>query len=486
METNRTTEIEEYKIEQKGTRLLFAMILYFIADFFPIIIGFFYTPQSLRLINYVSIGQYIANVIILQQIIGRLSFCSIFITLSFIFHQTHIILYVFDIDADMLFDSYNVFSENITSQATWFVIQTNCILLSGMLLGIHFSTVFKTNSDNEKKTDYNAIVEVCKYLMFVGILLLLYRHYLRYSIGVNEGYVATLGKTAVSNGFIITFSYFFFISFCIWIKYSQRSKAFITSLILIYTAIEIIYMSTGNRYEPIVSLLLIAYYYKNRFYSKLKPQQIIILLITVLIVCQLTVFISKARTETNIVDYASFEYLSPNDFFKSFFGEFGNSIYNVCQCFSYYSRGFSLVHFFEIGSIFLHIIPGLASISEKTIVLTMYVLGLPNYTNMGGSFIGELYFWGGINGFILALPIGLIIGYYEKERVNGSVLHILLKTSVQFSLLFIVRGYLYENLRTIVWFIIVATIFYNSIVNKKTYSNRNASGDTHDSMHFSS
>jgi hypothetical protein len=228
-------------------------------------------------------------------------------------------------------------------------------------------------------------------------------------------------------------------------------------------------MMTGNRYEPMVVMICIAIYYKESFIKKIKPWQFVLIIAMAYFLLKIISAISANRLLVNTLSLSDlFNTSGGIQVLYSIFGEFGEAIYNVAQGVKYFPSSFSVSQFSRIFMTFLHIIPGLATAIPEAKNSLYYIYNFPNHFAMGGSYIGEMYFWAGSIGFILAFPIGYLMGFIENKKGDNRGYFVFLRVAMYLAFLSLIRGYLFNSMRVVVWFYIISMVLMNTKLPRLT------------------
>lgn len=417
---------------------------------------------SLVALNYVSIAQIIINAVMLFIIEGNTGFCVLFLCLSFLFHQSHLLLTSFGIDTWMLFNTFSRFSVETTFTASSFVLKSNVFLCLGMIIGARKSNrkqKIERIKDQEHINRKRATVG--GWLCIVGFICNFYKFTKIGSLAAGGGYLATF-ETSI-NGIILTFSSFFILGFCVWMLYTMESRRKVTLLCILIIVYEMLYMMTGNRYEPVIAIICLVVFYKERYIERITVKTWVLVFIAGYLMMSVITMISSARANLDSINFISiFNGKYGLAMLYAAMGEFGGTIYNVAQSVSEFPEDFSFIQFSKILVTLLHIVPGLASIVPNSENILYYINNFTNHYAMGGSYIGEMYFWAGKAGFILALPLGAAIGYLSTLSTTSSKQYVFLRVAFYVAFLSIIRGYLFNTLRVIVWFGLIAYILMNS------------------------
>lgn len=435
-------------------------IFYIIINLLSFFSEYLFNTGNYKEINIISILQLTVNMLMVYSLSKKAIVSLLFLSLSFLVHQSHLILTSNDINTWMLFDTYSKFSYGTAFVATCFVLKSNCFLSLGMIYGIRLSRRYSMeNLTKNIRMNYSddEIANVGGLLCIFGMFFNLYKFICVFSASKNGGYLATF-KTGL-DGIVLTFSSFFVLCFCVWLKHTKESRIKVSFFCILIVLYEFLYMTTGNRYEPVISIVCILIFYKEKYISKIKPVVLLSLFGVAYLILSVLVAISESRNSTQLINlYQVTDLYSIEQLSSAVAGEFGEAIYNVAQCVEFFPSSFSLFQFLKIFYCIVHIIPGLASRIPNSENVLYYINNFPNHYAMGGSYIGEMYFWAGKTGYILAFPLGILITYSICLDVTNRKHYVFLKVGLYLAFFSIIRGYLFNSIRVIVWLWIISSI----------------------------
>lgn len=437
-----------YSLEKR-----FSIGVFLVINLYIILVTQLKNDLSLFELNTLSIIQLLVNCIIIYFAKKKIGIAFIFYLLSYIFHQSQLLLTIENVDIPLLFETYSRLPINVTTKATIFVLYSNICLAIGILWGMN---CLKGKKHKKIEVDNQKLSLVSGYIACFSIPFCIYRLIIWINLYRAGGYLETYESGI--NGIVSTIAAFFSISFCLWINTTQVSKKkiqFYCFLILIY---EILVMSTGNRYNAILDIVCIFMFYRERFVSKVNIVKVVVFCIVGYFALGGLMAISQIRGSGGTIDLSQVIQSGGGAIYiQEAMAEFGCAIYNVSLAIQYFPETFSMQQFIKIFITPIHIIPGLSSLFPGIEKILYYIYNFPDSYAMGGSYIGEMYFWAGKMGCLLAIPLGAIVGFVQNIR-NNKAIYLALKVTLYFALLRLIRGYLFESFRTIVWFLIIVAI----------------------------
>lgn len=405
------------------------------------------------------------------------SLTTLFLIFSFVTHLGILIIFGFKIDIALPWDPLISITPNVFKEACYFTVICHAFLTFGMCLVLSKrkkcinSEQQKDKIEHEKRELYLA-KKVGITLFILGICPMLYIDINRIMLYMNGNYVSTY-EVGV-NGFVIIIARMAEIGAMLLLIGNHKNKKksqFIIFLILVYQSL-ILY--TGNRGRPVMYILVIFFIYYN-FIKGIKFKEFINIAIVLYFVGFLLTFIGQVRMLS--IDNVN----ALLDVFGKSFLEF--SIFKILAEFgvTIITLGYSLVFFpslipFQIGTnylaSFLTIFPNINGILFPIVNKTIYIYNWPSNVrvNLGGSYLGELYYSFGSFSFIFAIFIGMMVAFVsnqinkyiaEKKYVKLSIYLILF-----INLLWWIRNYFGDMVRECVWISLIIIILYKIFNNK--------------------
>lgn len=281
--------------------------------------------------------------------------------------------------------------------------------------------------------DNTKIVSKAALYMFLvtGIVAFPLICYSAYST-VTLGFFAASTRSYLSSKVIFKIAQtFFFPSGLLFICFNtnKRKQKIVTSIILIYCAMQII---AGDRTNGLTGVLVIIFYYvfANKEVSKKKKHSIIteILFGAILgVIVIVLVYIAKARVSDTRITFS--EVLS-NGIFKSFFAELGFNFTTICFVMTYVPYITKFQYGLTYISSFLCLIPKsldptgtISLLSEGLGEMWLYNINQMHYGELlnfgvGFSVIGESFYNFGWYGILCFFVIGWIIASLLGKDLN--------------------------------------------------------------------
>ncbi len=428
-----------------------------------------YSPNNsvdpLFTLNMLSLCQLICGILFLIMNCSYANFAILFVLLSFLFHQSHLFLTAFSVDVPQLFNTYQLFSPDITSQASLFVLQANIFLYTGIWLGCSLLRRFRLSFSiiSPSLITTQKLNQLGGKLFLLGLPFNIYMLLKVVMLAKTGGYLASFEHNI--NGFVLTFASFMPMGFCLWLSGCEnKKKASLATLYFVFY--QLLIMQSGHRYDAIVALLIVGLIYYERYLTSLKGLYIVLGGFFSYIGLGVLNIISNMRSQGLIsLDILARTFSFKENYLFVTMGEFGAAIYNVAQAVTYLPAEFNLSQFSKIFLTFTHLIPGLSKFIPNIDSILYYVNNFPNHSAMGGSYIGEIYFWAGEYGYLLSIVVGILVGYACK--LNNNKNNALYQIPLYFFLLPLIRGYWFAGIRLFVWYYIVIWIMHHVVLKKK-------------------
>lgn len=439
-----------------------------------IIIAFDYFAeiQSLSTISTLSLIQLSINCFLVLLINKKITFCFIFIIISFIFHQSHFFLESIGYKEKMFFDSFSLFPLRTCIDSGLLILKSNFMLMLGYICGHSLSHKSLYDKDKKNESDLNeitntAILKTSSTVFTIGLILSLYIFSKLITVTYYDGYLETYNLTIY--GTFQTLSFLSLIGFCVWISFTRRDEAFIKKATLAYMLMSFVIVLSGNRYNAYVAIILVFLYYEERIRIKTKPLKIIFALIVVYCILWISISLRDFRS-LGIGNISSKDLLSQNlnalDVVLDSMNEFGGEIYNVVQVITYFPSQFSMDRFFSSILIITILVPTLPSIMGIDKYVFYYTQSLPDNFAMGGSYIAEVYFWGGENGCFFLIPLGFLIFFFDNRSMKSLKQYAFIRVSFHLACVFLIRGYFSTFIKDLIWLSVIPIIIYHCY-NKK-------------------
>lgn len=409
---------------------------------------------------------------------GFFSLSKIFVLLLYLFNFGQVILY------GILDPNYR-YVNSITQYPK--EIYTKALMLAFMC--ISFTAVgIITNVDSQENIDYsnNNLDELNNYKSnlskSIGIVILVislpFQAYISFS---NIMASKVVGYTnAFNGGFIFSIGSLAVIGFAMMIVSSRRYNF----LFIIAACFYLVSMISGDRDMPVINLLLLLYVYSFRniaLFQKQKFRKIVVIIILVyagfMFLESIEVMRSGGAFDINSFQSA-FEKTANRGVIKSACYEFGSTIYTTSATIDYLNKTSG----FGYGTTILF--SPLAALPNFLININSFIEGNLNYglilqkygisgiwSNIGGSYVGELVYNFGYLSIVFAFVFGRIISSISNKLdsflVNEDYYHASYYFGLYVGFVYWVRAYFYNGARVFVWSSIIIFILSQISAHRK-------------------
>lgn len=423
------------------------------------------------------VAYYIANKTIKLKLF---SLSTLFVTLIFLFHFGQLLLIAFFPDVIELFSFrivVNYFTDTEACYALRIMNIAFVVLAIGTLLPSKWYKATRMSYDN---INYFQVAKRIILLTFpFKVVIDLLTVYYSFTIGFSQ---TSLWLQSVPN-FIRSFGKISMMGFAILIvalttKPQKQKRVFI--FVLIYLAVL---MLSGWRSENIAYLTVFAYLFLSTR-PKIKLKNVIVYAVAgYFMLCFVQVVADmRSSSDRSIAGYS--EMLSTMLFggglvlFDSL-RELGNTGYTAeCVLINWLSNfdpSWGKSYFLGLTAILPNItgLPGqLTESAAFATQLQQHNMVLSEYTNIGGSVLGEFFFnFGVIGGIIFAFFVGKIIGWFSDNAnrciLGGHYYFLIFAIPVMFASLYWVRDSFGHLIRDVVWGILLTLIIINSMKHKR-------------------
>ena len=231
-------------------------------------------------------------------------------------------------------------------------------------------------------------------------------------------------------------------------------------------------MLTGNRLFAVGAICVLFYCYKM-LTKKTLLRQAIITLVIMYFVAGIVTSISHLRLNSvlTLSSILSDSFSNSNQTFLYILEEFGGTFKTplmvMQQVPSYTDYSYGLTYIKSLITIIPNFNDSIRSIYQQSI----YLFSLRGTAAMGGSYIGEMYFNFGYFSFVLAIPIGAVIGKLTDKAdqliMNRKYIEFSYYIMIVFGLYMWVRGYFTELIRGPIWAALLIYIVNSIIVSLK-------------------
>lgn len=444
---------------------LISLILYFCLN----IVSKMEYQTAIEVIGYFVIFQVLLTFVAYRLTkIEMFSLSGAFTWLNYLFHLGQPVIkaltsnYQFDYDVSLIIVS-DAFMESLIFSYLMIVMVSAGILLTKSV---------EREKVIHKKRKFSEIS--AKNLFKIGSIITvltfpieMYIQITKIFVARNSGYLATF-DVEVSGviGFISTFS---LVGVIIMILGSKNHFKRGTIILGLYSVFYVITMFSGGRMWQVIKLLLVLYYYIKTYDIKITKKNIVILLL-------LAYF--GAGFMSAVADFRSYDVQSNDYVFQvitdvfvenpilKIVEEFGGTIYTVGLT----VQKTPFVIPFSMGSQFItnfvSILPNVND-SIATINNNSNFTLLLDTPNIGGSFVGEMYYSFHYFAFIPAILIGILVQIITKKIENSledeNYRFIIYSLMFQYSFISWIRGassILYRNhIFAVIFIYILSSIF---------------------------
>lgn len=420
----------------------------------------------INLIAFFSIIQMIISFIYLsKKSISIFSLAGLFIVFTYIFHFGH--SYIYLIDSQYSFSISNIIKNDYKNAIT-------ALLFTFSLLPFIVYGMGHVNKFIKKRKSY--YIPLNKDLYFImGLLIILICFPIKLYIDVNKIILFFQGGYNLSyafrlNGILTQIANFHFVGFILLIlvfKDNKKISNIITLFLIVYQCIT---MLTGNRGIQLISIIFTLYIY-YKFIRNPNKYDIIFLTIAIFFGMKFLSVMSMQRGDgfNTLSDLISMVFSFDTEILFSIFDEFGYTLQTLVLEFrNNINHTFGLTYIYSLFTV----LPNIGSFLNDITYNACYVNAL-NYPQIGGSYIGELYFNFGYLSFffsiILGFAIGLVSQKLEEYINNNKLLHTSIILMPCISILWWVRNYFKDMPREFIWgliFFLALYKFSNMIINK--------------------
>ncbi|MER2227472.1 MAG: O-antigen polysaccharide polymerase Wzy [Carnobacterium sp.] len=408
----------------------------------------------LKLDNYQASQKIIGFVVILQITLTFIAFLMLkieflslsgsFVWLNYLFHLSQPIIKAVSPQYDFAFDvSIYVFPATYLESLKYSYLMI-ILVTSGVMFYKCFEkeTVYKKYMYSTISLDnlfkIGSIVFSCTFPieMYIQINRIL--------VARNSGYLATF-EVEVSGliSLLATFSLIGMVMMLLGSKHHFLRGNILTGFYLLF---YIIAMFSGGRMWQVIKILLILYYYIKTYDIKIKGKNLIL----IVVIGYLGAGFMSAVADFRAYDVQSSDYILQiisnvfvNNPILQIMEEFGGSVYTVALTIQ--KTVFELPVSFgkQFLTNFVSLVPNLSYKISEILDRSNYVL-LLKMPNIGGSFVGEIYYSFKYFAIFPAFLIGFILQYFTTKIENGiknTDFHFIIYTIMfQYSVVSWVRG----------------------------------------------
>lgn len=411
-----------------------------------------YDDNWIKRLAIIAIFQLLSSIII--YLINGDSIYSLVVLFTLLYY----LFYFGQLIINGLFTSYSfsryirnffMFSNEIQYRATVFALVIIQIITIVSILTNNNSVRLKAHNNNCLNIQRTRVAAFFFIIICLPVNLYLS---LRAIVASRLSYLAALRSITSTGGYMLQFSIFLVIGFCLLLYcYPKRINA-------IYW-VEIVYylftMLSGNRIYSMISICLVTINYI--YITDIKKKDIVLFGVVGVIILKIVVAVSRLRLvgTISITSIFNMVFSLNNSLILQMMEEFGGTIQSVIVP----MRGIPLESTYGYGITY---ISGLVSmlinihgIFDEVLVNTVYLNAFSGVQSLGGSFVGELYYNFGYFSYVFAVVIGFLLRFvsnridiYAKERDTYRLAKMLMPA---YSLIIWIRGYFMFMTRSVLW-----------------------------------
>lgn len=446
------------KMETNTQKLKVSMIYMIIFMFYNIIL--YIIPGSqfeiwvkvLAIFSVFLFGVDTAFFMILRKKLFSVAY--IFVALSFLFHIGQVILHAFFEDYNYIItDCLKMYPQELTRNALFFSINIIQIVTFFILLSTDTKRKRESRRPRFNKIN-NEQIRIIGWILFI-ITVPMKFVYIKTAISVVQDDTYVSSTVAGFSGIYIQISNFCIISFVILLLAYSYNKIMQIIILGFGVSFFVWSMLSGGRIYSVISILILFLCYINT--NNISSKKIVLIVAFGVLLLQLITSITYIRTthDFNIISLIQYAFNPANNFILKTLDEFGGTVATVIFTFDEvpryvdFHKGLSYIKAWMLVG--LNINGVLEQISREV----AYTLILSRKFNLGGSYIGELYYNFGYLGYVFSPVIGLFIG--KLSEISDYCLE--KRLVIEFALLVMpiyasiswIRGYFNSFPRASVW-----------------------------------
>lgn len=418
-----------------------------------------------------SLVQLLGNVYIFSRLqVKALSFPSIFLALSYLFHFGHIILYAFNLSfGNKGLSALWYYDIDIYNQTLIFVYLVLYFLSLGFIVTL--SRFHDTNNLNHAKikeeSNYKIIILGWIFIL-IGIIPTISIEYLKLSTFIQSGYNELFNlnirdyvqviANCINFGFI-----------ALLVGYSDKSKKKANLVFFFAVCFKCFQMVSGGRGESLAFILTFFLIWVSLIH-KMKIKEFIAFFIIGFLSLFLISFIANFRiSDISLSSFIeTFKLTLQYNPIISVIAEFGSTLTTVC--FTMVSIGLTKNFSYGINYIapILYVFPNIGGFNEKIVDSSVFIRHIEKFDQpMGGSYIGELFYSFGWLGVLFAFLIGVLVafiflGLKKNKELNNKFKYVLYAQTIPYFFIWI-RGYFGGMYRGIIWHSMLAVLIWKMI-----------------------
>ncbi len=393
------------------------------------------------------------------------SVAYVFVALSFLFHLGQVVLHAFFkgynyISADFI----KMYPEELTKNALLF--SFNIIQIVSIFILLSTDTKEKKKSRKPRFNKINNLqLKMIGWIICIITVPMKYI-YIRTAIRIVQDETYVRSTVEGFSGVYIQISNFSIIAFVILLFAYSYNKV-IQKAILLFALLFFLWgMLSGGRIYSVISILILFLCYARINCSKISFKSVLIIVAFAVLFLQLVTAITYVRTThdfhiTNLIQYA---FQPSNNFLLKVLDEFGGTIGTVIFAFDEiprnieFHKGFSYIKSWMLVGLNIN---GVLNQISKEIA---YPVLFSRKFNLGGSYIGELYYNFGYFSYFFAPFVGVFIGKLSELSEyclnNRLVVELALLVMPIYGSILWIRGYFDSFTRASVWGAIFILILY--------------------------
>lgn len=366
--------------------------------------------QNIKILCLFSIIELIYGLILLFLHNGNIvSICSMFWSISFIFHIGDVIFVELFGCETILPEIYS--NAGVLIFSVKFIFFSHALLLLGMLLPI---------KNKKKKRHFIQYLNTARVrwiafaCLIIGIYPKFYMDIQQYLLRKSGGYLNTYSFDKSGIGGRGTLYY---LGMELLLFTLKDNKKLAKKIVLLAPCGEIFALLSGNRFYSIVFILVLIYIYTT-FIQKVDSKNILFYICIFIVLCIVISVIRETRMESfsaaenvNMLDY----FITKNPIIGAI-QELGGSIKTVVWCRRFVPDRVNYAYGRTYTDSFIRMIPGIKLINFDSDYLS-YVSTLPYNLAMGGSWIAELYYNFSAIGAIFSYILGYVLAKIDKKFV---------------------------------------------------------------------
>lgn len=393
------------------------------------------------------------------------SVAYIFVALSFLFHMGQVILHAFFKDYNYIVtDFLKMYPEELTKSALLFSIN----IIQIVVLFILLSTDSRKKREKRQPRFHKINNEQLKLIGWIMCIITIPMKFIYIKTAINIVRDDTYVSSTVPgfSGVYIQISNFCIIAFVVMLfaySYNKVKQKIILCIGLLFFLWS---MLSGGRMYGVTSILILLLCYVHLSSTKVRFNSVTIIVAFGILLLQIITSITYIRTthNFNITSLVHYAFNPSNNFFLKVLDEFGGTQGTVIFTFDEVPRYLN----FHKGKSYIKAwllvgfnINGMLNQVSREIAYTML---LSKKFNLGGSYIGELYYNFGHFSYIFGAFIGVVIGKLSEISEycleKGLAIEFALIVMPIYSSISWIRGYFDSFPRAFVWGAIFVLCLY--------------------------